>query len=85
VITVGLIGIGLSELTPFTRLGSGGIALLLAVMGFFGGVVMSAVKRDAGIKDFSHLIAGHGGVLDRVDSLCFAAPVLFHVVRYYFT
>ena len=44
---------------------------------------MSAVKRDVGIKDFGHLIEGHGGILDRVDSLTFAAPVFFHLVRWW--
>jgi phosphatidate cytidylyltransferase len=44
---------------------------------------MSAIKRDRGVKDFGGLIAGHGGVLDRIDSLCFAAPVFFHLTRYF--
>jgi phosphatidate cytidylyltransferase len=55
------------------------------VLGFFGGIVMSAIKRDAGVKDYGHLIAGHGGMMDRIDSLTFAAPIFFHVTRYYFT
>jgi phosphatidate cytidylyltransferase len=54
-------------------------------MGFFGGLVMSAIKRDRGVKDYGNLIEGHGGVMDRIDSICFAAPVFFHLVRYYFT
>ena len=45
---------------------------------------MSAIKRDAGVKDFGAIIEGHGGILDRIDSLCFAAPVFFHLVRYFF-
>lgn len=45
---------------------------------------MSAIKRDAGVKDFGAAIAGHGGILDRIDSVCFAAPVFFHLVRYFF-
>jgi phosphatidate cytidylyltransferase len=56
----------------------------MALMGFAGGLVMSAVKRDRGVKDFGTLIRGHGGVLDRIDSLTFAAPVFLHVTRFFF-
>jgi phosphatidate cytidylyltransferase len=45
----------------------------------------SAIKRDRGVKDYAQLIEGHGGVMDRLDSLCFAAPVFFHVMRSFFT
>jgi phosphatidate cytidylyltransferase len=55
----------------------------MCVMGFLGGLVMSAIKRDRGIKDWGQLIEGHGGMLDRLDSVVFAAPVFFHVVRYW--
>lgn len=51
--------------------------------GFAGGLVMSAIKRDRGVKDWGHMIEGHGGMLDRLDSVCFAAPVFFHMVRYW--
>ena len=61
------------------------LSLVITIMGFFGGLVMSAIKRDRGVKDYDNLIEGHGGVMDRIDSICFAAPVLFHLVRYYFT
>jgi len=85
VLSATILGTAIHWLTPFGIWRCGIIALVIAVMGFFGGIVMSAVKRDAGIKDFGHLIEGHGGMLDRVDSLAFAAPVFFHVVRYWYT
>ena len=61
------------------------MALLIALMGFFGGLVMSAIKRDRGVKDWGRLIEGHGGMLDRLDSVVFAAPIFFHLVRYWWT
>jgi phosphatidate cytidylyltransferase len=70
-------------LTPFGIGETLGVSLLVTVLGFFGGAVMSAVKRDVGVKDFGELIPGHGGILDRVDSLCYAAPVFFHYVRFF--
>ena len=79
-----LVGALLWWATPFTPWASGAIALLVCVLGFAGGLVMSAIKRDRGIKDFGTLIEGHGGIMDRIDSLCFAAPVFFHVVRYFY-
>lgn len=85
IISASLLGMALHWLTPFGVSTAGIMAFVIAVMGFFGGLVMSAVKRDVGIKDFGHLIEGHGGMLDRVDSLAFAAPVFFHLVRYWYT
>jgi phosphatidate cytidylyltransferase len=52
-----------------------------SVMGFAGGMTMSAIKRDRGVKDYGTLVEGHGGVLDRIDSICFAAPVFYHITR----
>jgi phosphatidate cytidylyltransferase len=46
---------------------------------------MSAIKRDKGVKDWGHLIAGSGGFTDRLDSVVFAAPIFFHVVRYFWS
>ena len=80
-----LIGAGLCWATPFTPLQSAGMSLVITLMGFGGGLVMSAIKRDRGVKDYGNMIEGHGGVMDRIDSLCFAAPVFFHFTRYYFT
>lgn len=70
-------------LTPFSVLECMGVALLTCTAGFFGGAVMSAVKRDFGVKDFGSLIPGHGGMVDRLDALCYAAPVFFHYCRYF--
>jgi phosphatidate cytidylyltransferase len=78
-----LVGTALWWMTPFTILQAAGICLLLTLMGFFGGLVMSAIKRDRGVKDWGHLIAGHGGFIDRLDSVIFAAPIFFHVTRYF--
>ena len=72
-------------ITPFTPFQAGLIGLIICLMGFAGGLVMSAVKRDFGVKDWGHMIKGHGGMMDRVDSICFAAPIFFHIVRYYWS
>jgi phosphatidate cytidylyltransferase len=82
VATATVIGAGLWWMTPFAPWEAGAMALLVSLMGFAGGLVMSAIKRDRGVKDWGHLIAGHGGFIDRLDSVIFAAPVFFHVVRY---
>ena len=84
VLSASLLGMALSWITPFGAWGAGAMALLIALMGFFGGLVMSAIKRDRGIKDWGTLIEGHGGMLDRMDSVCFAAPVFFHVTRFFY-
>jgi phosphatidate cytidylyltransferase len=60
------------------------MSLAICLLGFGGGLVMSAIKCDRGVKDWGTTIRGHGGILDRLDSLCFAAPVFFHLTRYYF-
>jgi phosphatidate cytidylyltransferase len=70
--------------TPFSPVAAALVALVLTMMGFAGGLIMSAIKRDRGVKDYGALIGGHGGVLDRIDSLCFAAPVFFHLIRYFY-
>ncbi|MFR0689219.1 phosphatidate cytidylyltransferase [Enterobacterales bacterium AE_CKDN230030158-1A_HGKHYDSX7] len=80
-----LIGGALWWITPFTFWQALLIALMINILGFFGGLVMSAIKRDRGVKDWGHMIEGHGGMLDRLDSVCFAAPVFFHFVRYWWT
>jgi phosphatidate cytidylyltransferase len=79
------LGGALYWITPFSPVQAAAISLVIALMGFLGGLVMSALKRDRGVKDWGTLIEGHGGMLDRLDSVCFAAPVFFHVTRYWWT
>lgn len=83
IISASLIGACLWWITPFSFLQAGMISLMITLLGFMGGLVMSSIKRDQGIKDWGHMIEGHGGMLDRLDSVCFAAPIFFHVVRYW--
>ena len=71
-------------LTPIGVPQAAVIGAILAVAGFFGDIVMSAMKRDLGIKDTGTLLPGHGGILDRIDSLVFTAPLFFHTVRYFY-
>ena len=82
-LTTVALGAALWWITPFTPLEAGLIALVINVMGFFGGFVLSAIKRDRGVKDWGAMIEGHGGMLDRVDSISFSAPIFFHIVRYW--
>ncbi len=78
-----LVGAALWWITPFTFWQSAMIALVINLLGFAGGLVMSAIKRDRGVKDWGHMVKGHGGMLDRLDSVCFAAPIFFHIIRYW--
>jgi phosphatidate cytidylyltransferase len=78
------VGAGVWWATPFAPGAAALMALVVSAMGFAGGLIMSAIKRDRGVKDFGAMIEGHGGILDRIDSLCFAAPVFFHLTRYFY-
>jgi phosphatidate cytidylyltransferase len=80
-----LLGVALWWITPFRPWQAGLMALVITLMGFCGGLVMSAIKRDRGVKDWGRMIEGHGGMLDRLDSVIFAAPVFFHLTRYWWT
>jgi len=90
----GLVGGGLTAtaiggamwwITPFSWQQSLAMSFLIVVMGFLGGLTLSAVKRSLGAKDWGVMIEGHGGMLDRLDSVSFAAPVFFHATRFFFT
>lgn len=75
------IGAALHGMTPFVPWMAGALALGVALLGFAGGLLLSGIKRGRGIKDWSNAIRGHGGVLDRVDSLCLSAPAFFWATR----
>mgnify|MGYP003669745555 CR=1 FL=1 len=85
VLSATAIGLMLYWITPFTPLQAGLMAFTIAIMGFCGGLVMSAIKRDRGVKDWGHTIEGHGGFIDRLDSVVFSAPIFFHLTRYWWT
>jgi len=78
-----LMGAAMWWITPFSMWQAALIALAINLMGFFGGFVLSAIKRDRGVKDWGNMIEGHGGMLDRVDSISFSAPIFFHLIRYF--
>ena len=80
---VGL-GMALHSVTPFSASQAGWMSLAITIMGFAGGITMSAIKRDRGIRAFGVGLAGSGGVLDRIEALCFASPIVFHLTRWYF-
>ena len=83
-LSVTLIGAALWWATPFQGARwwmAGAMSTVIAAMGFAGAITLSAIKRDRGVEDYGTLVEGHGGVLDRIDSLCFAAPVFYHLTR----
>ena len=80
IITTTVIGFFLRFLTPLNEVEAIGVSFLVACAGFIGDVVVSAVKRDIGLKDTGSLIPGHGGLLDRIDSLSISGPVFFYLV-----
>jgi phosphatidate cytidylyltransferase len=80
-----LLGLLLAPLTPFGAPGAALIAATISATGKAGNLVLASIKRDKGIRDWSHMIPGHGGVLDQLDSVIFAAPVFFHLTAFFWS
>jgi phosphatidate cytidylyltransferase len=81
VIGAAVAGALLHWITPFGPLAAMGMAATASITGHFGSLVLTAIKRDKGVRDWSHLIPGQGGLLDQLDSVIFAAPVFYHLTH----
>jgi phosphatidate cytidylyltransferase len=79
-----LIGAALHGFTPFSPWQAAGMSIAIVTAGVVGGLALSAVKRSLGAKDWGSSLPGHGGMLDRLDSVAFAAPLFFHLTRFFF-
>lgn len=81
VLASGLAGLVLFWITPFGPLAAMAMGMVASATGQAGELVLKAIKRDRGLKDWSHLIPGQGGFLDQLGSVIFAAPAFFHLTR----
>ncbi|MGJ8621365.1 MAG: phosphatidate cytidylyltransferase [Yoonia sp.] len=85
VLSAALIGAMLNWITPFGVMGAALMAGIASLVGMFGNIVVAAIKRDRGVKDWSHLIPGQGGFVDQLDSVIFAAPIFYQLTKYFYT
>lgn len=84
-VTTGLVAAALYWATPFHWWEAGILGAVVTVMACAGTMTMSAIKRDRGVTDTGTLVQGHAGVLDQIDNICFAAPVFYHVTRFFWS
>ena len=84
-VTTGLIAASLYWATPFHPWEAGVLGAVVTVMASAGTLTMSAIKRDRGVTDTGTLVQGHAGLLDQIDNICFAAPVFYHLTRFFYT
>ena len=85
VLSAMVIGAMLSWITPFGVWDAALMAGIASLVGMFGNIVVAAIKRDRGVKDWSHLIPGQGGFVDQLDSVIFAAPIFYQLTKYFYT
>jgi phosphatidate cytidylyltransferase len=83
-LSTGIVAATLYWVTPFKPWEAACMGIVVAALGFAGGMTMSAIKRDRGVHDYGTLVMGHAGVLDRIDALCFSAPIFYHITRFLF-
>jgi phosphatidate cytidylyltransferase len=84
-VTTGLVAAALSWATPFYPWEAGILGAVVTVMACAGTMTMSAIKRDRGVTDTGTLVQGHAGLLDQIDNICFAAPVFYHLTRFFWS
>jgi phosphatidate cytidylyltransferase len=84
-VTTGLVAASLYWATPFMPWEAGVMGAVVSVMAIAGTLTMSAIKRDRGVTDTGTLVQGHAGLLDQIDNVCFAAPVFYHLTRFFYT
>lgn len=83
VLTCSLFAYLIRFLTPLSSLQALAMGLMIGICGFMGDSLVSAIKRNLDLKDTGKLIPGHGGAMDRLDSLIFTAPAFFHMLSFY--
>ncbi len=85
VLSAMIIGALLNWITPFGLIGAALMAGIASFVGMLGSIVLAAIKRDRGVKDWSHLIPGQGGFVDQLDSVIFAAPIFYQLTVYFYS